>query len=385
MRDAAGAGRLCAARRRAGGHRGRTPARHRSRPPPGLVGAQLRRPGRRRCDHAAVVRRSDPQGDPRPLRPRQLRPAWRGRVPCRRVRRRADRRPPERGRPDTQLRRRAPGVLRRHARTGRPRRTVRRRERPVAGAGRYPQRGARHGPPARRTRRREAHVPRLLLRHRHRRGLRADVPRPRRSPGAGLPRRPVRRPRSTSCERTRPGSSTRSTSFLADCAEKASCPFHNDGDPSRRADHAQGALRAGPQRQDDQPDHRGEEHAQGRRRRVLHRARSPRCTTSSTAGPRWPRRSPARRRATDRCCSTSPTATTAATTTAPTTTSTRSSGSSSATTGTTRSRAWPTSPPSTTATSSNTRFSAATSAARRSGAIRVCRGRPRVRRWVTCG
>ena len=197
-----------------------------------IPGVQLRRSRRRGQRDAGRLRRADPGRDPGPVRPRELRSTWHRQVAAGRVRRRRHRRPAQRGRSHAQLRRRSPPVLRRHQRARRRRRALRRAQRRLAGAARQPQRRPRSRSAPRRTRRRHAVVHRVLLRDRDRRGLRADVPRPRRAHGARLARRSLGRRARGAATGIRRASSRRSTTSSPTAPPTARCPFRSSGDPA---------------------------------------------------------------------------------------------------------------------------------------------------------
>ena len=239
--------RLLAARRRAGRHRGRAPPRHRAR-----AGASARScstsavpatPGARRC-------RASPARSPHAVRARydlvSFDPRGTGQLAAGRMRRRRHRRPPQRGRPHAELRRRAPAF---YDGTNEPVDVV---ARCVARNGAWlAQLGSRNvardrRSPARRARRRHALVRRLLVRHRDRRGVRADVPRSRRAHGARLPRRPLGRRARGAARRTREGFEQALDDFLADCAADSDVPVPQRRRSHRRARHASSsASRAG--------------------------------------------------------------------------------------------------------------------------------------------
>ena len=251
--------------------------------------------------------------------------------------------------PDPQLRCGAAVVLRRHARTGRPRGALRRPQRRVAGPARQPERGPRHRPAPHRARRRPAVVHRVLLRDGHRRGLRADVPRSGRAHGARLARRPLGE-RARRAARQRAGlraGARRLPGRLRRQATRARST--TAATPSAALAKLKTRFEQGLQLPTDEPDTGKQDVAHGRGRRVLHRAdlRALRQAVRLAVPRATP--SPTPSTATAPCCSTSPTRTTGAATTAATTTSTRSSASSSATTGSTRPRPSTTTAPSTTA------------------------------------
>ena len=114
-----------------------------------IPGLQLRRTGRPGRGDPARLRRHGSATDPRPLRPRELRPTRHRRLSCHRLRERQGRRPLLRRRPDADHRRRAAGVLRRHPGRRRLHRGMHRQERLVARPGREPQRRPRPRPAAR--------------------------------------------------------------------------------------------------------------------------------------------------------------------------------------------------------------------------------------------
>ena len=178
-------------------------------------------------------------------------------------------------------------------------------------AGRDPQRGPRPRPAPCRARRRHADVPRLLVRHGDRRGVRADVPRPRSGAWCSTRRSTCRRRRARGARGNAQGFEQALDDFLADCAARTSCAFHS----RRRPDGARSTSLAATASSAACSSARRPRHRRSRRgsrgRGVLHRARSPRSTTSQYG---WPALADGLRRrraaATARCCLASPTATT---------------------------------------------------------------------------
>ena len=270
------------------------------------------------------LRRADPRRGPSPLRPRELRSPRHRQVAAGRVHRRRHRRPAQRGRSHPELRRRPARVLRRHPRARRPRRALRR------------QNGA-------------------WLAQLGSRNVARDLDRLRAALGEDtlsfvgysygtvigsvyaqmfpdrVGRMVLDSPVDLSADAldelrgNSQGFEQALDDFLADCAKRPACSFHSGGDPTERPRHPRTSVRTGPRAPDRRPRHREEVEAQGRRRRVLHRAdlRALRPPVRLARARRRARPTPAP--ATAATCSRSPTSTTAATTTAPTTTSTRSS------------------------------------------------------------
>ncbi len=97
-----------------------------------------------------------------------------------------------------------------------------------AGQRRHPRRRPRPGHPARGARRREADLPRLLLRHADRLGVRRGVPATRCGRSCSTARWTRPRPRSTSTVEQNAGFQQAFDAFAADCAQQPTCPLGTD-------------------------------------------------------------------------------------------------------------------------------------------------------------